>query len=121
VAAATGALRATVATPGTWTWDTTKSLWKSGAVTPATSAGDDAFALALQDADQDRGFAAPVRVAFKSVVTADLAAQVKTLTAQVTALQTSVAALTADYNKLATRWNTRYDLKKAPKKKVALK
>ena len=43
------------------------------------------------------------------------------LSAQVTALTAQVAALTADYNKLATRWNTRYDLKKAPKRKVVLK
>jgi hypothetical protein len=111
------ALRATVATPGTWTWDTTKKLWKSGAVTPATSAGDDAFALALQNADQDRGFAAPVRVAFKSIVTADLAAQVKTLTAQVATLTTSVTALTADYNSVAKKYNKL--VKKS--KRVALK
>jgi cell division protein FtsB len=43
------------------------------------------------------------------------------LQAVVTALQAQVASLTADYNKLATRWNKRYDLKKAPKHKVVLK
>jgi hypothetical protein len=50
-----------------------------------------------------------------------LTTQVGTLTGQVTALTASVTALTADYNALATKWNNRFALKKAPKKKVALK
>jgi hypothetical protein len=50
-----------------------------------------------------------------------LTTQVGTLTTQVTALTASVTALTADYNALATKWNNRVELKKAPKKKVALK
>jgi hypothetical protein len=52
---------------------------------------------------------------------AALTTQVGTLTTQVTALTASVTALTADYNALATKWNNRFALKKAPKKKVALK
>jgi hypothetical protein len=67
------------------------------------------------------GFAKPVKTAFTSVSAADLATQVTTLTAQVTLLTAQVVALTADYNRLATRFNKRYDLKKAPVKKVALK
>jgi hypothetical protein len=51
---------------------------------------------------------------FSAITSADLSVTVAALTAQ-------VAALTADYNALATRWNKRYDLKKAPKNKVALK
>jgi hypothetical protein len=59
-------------------------------------------------------FGTPVASVFFTVSATDLTAVVASLTAQ-------VASLTADYNKLATRWNTRFDLKKAPKKKVALK
>jgi hypothetical protein len=59
-------------------------------------------------------FGTPVASVFFTVSATDLQAVVTSLTAQ-------VAALTADYNKLAERWNKRFALKKAPKKKVALK
>jgi hypothetical protein len=59
-------------------------------------------------------FGTPVASVFFTVSATDLTAVVASLTAQ-------VAALTADYNALAERWNKRFDLKKAPKKKVALK
>jgi hypothetical protein len=59
-------------------------------------------------------FGTPVSAQFFTVSAVDLSAQVTALTAQ-------VAALTADYNKLATRWNNRLALKKAPKKAVTLK
>jgi len=65
-------------------------------------------------ADKVTAFPGRVVSAFVLVNAVDLATQVAALTAQ-------VAALTADYNKLATRWNNRLDLKKAPKKAVTLK
>jgi hypothetical protein len=46
---------------------------------------------------------------------------VSSLADQVTALNTAVAALKADYNALAAKWNKRVASKTAPKKKVALK
>ena len=53
------------------------------------------------------GLAAPVDSAFSTVSAADLATQVKNLTAQVATLQAALAASVtkAKYNKLAKRWN----------------
>jgi hypothetical protein len=88
----------------------------------AATATTVAMNIALNATDlSDNGWPAPVKSAFATSSSVSLATQVTNLTAQVATLNTTVAALTADYNKLATRWNTRYDLKKAPKKKVALK
>jgi hypothetical protein len=63
----------------------------------------------------------PKNTALFTFTTASLADQVKTLQASITTLQATVAALTVDYNRLATRFNKRYDLQKAPVKKVSLK
>jgi hypothetical protein len=43
------------------------------------------------------------------------------LTAQIKVLEGQIAALKADYNALAERWNKRVASKKAPKKTVATK
>jgi hypothetical protein len=105
---------------GTVAYNATTKLWTS-TLTGVT--GDNvAINVAITANDLSaNGFAKPVTSAFKLISAGDLSAQVTTLTAQVATLTATVAALKADYNKLATRWNTRYDLKKAPKNKVVLK
>jgi hypothetical protein len=81
-----------------------------------------AMNIALNATDlSDNGWPAPVKSAFATSSSVSLATQVTNLTAQVATLNAAVAALTADYNKLANRWNKRFALKKAPKKKVATK
>jgi hypothetical protein len=102
------------------TYSSVTKLWSA----PIATVTGDNVALNLTFNSEDlsaNGFAKPVTSSFKVVAGGDLSAKVATLTTQVTSLQASVTALTADYNKLATRWNTRYDLKKAPKHKVVLK
>ena len=86
-----------------------------GDFTNRTTAGQVALLVSIAvSADSVTAFGAKNTSVFVSINGADLQAVV-------TALQAQVASLTADYNKLATRWNTRYDLKKAPKNKVVLK
>ena len=109
---------ATVAltTATTYAYDSTTKVYTiTGGV--RDSAGSQAVSLdvvAAKAATKVTAFGTPITNQFFTVTATDLATQVTALTAQ-------VAALTADYNKLATRWNTRYDLKKAPKHKVVLK
>jgi hypothetical protein len=104
----------------TVSYNTTRKQFE-GYVNTAT-ATTVAMNIALNATDlSDNGWPAPVKTAFATSGSVSLADQVTALTARVTVLTALVAALTADYNKLATRWNTRYDLKKAPKHKVVLK
>jgi hypothetical protein len=102
------------------TYSATTLLWSSAI---SAIVGDNvAINVAIAPTDLSaNGFAAPVKSVFKLITAGDLSVQVTALTAQVTALTAQVVALTADYNRLATRFNKRYDLKKAPVKKVALK
>jgi hypothetical protein len=105
------------------TWSAT-SKRHAGVLTAGKTAGQIAISAQLAgDATtaQIAAFGTPVRTYFTVLTTASIAAQVATLTAQVTTLTAQVAALTADYNKLVKRWNKRFDLGKAPKKKVATK
>jgi hypothetical protein len=103
-------------TQGAASYDATTKVYSFKFTAPAVATGT-AISLsidALLQSDEVTAFGAPVNSQFFTVTALDL-------TLQVAALQAQVAALTADYNKLATRWNTRYDLKKAPKHKVVLK
>jgi hypothetical protein len=102
--------------PTVATYDATAKTYTFEYTAPTTATGT-ALQISLDESIQPTkvtAFGTPVNSVFFNVNAVDLATQVTALTAQ-------VAALTADYNKLATRWNARYDLKKAPKKKVALK
>jgi len=104
-------------------WSAT-SKRHAGILTAGKTAGQIAVSAQLAGeatTAQVTAFGTPVRTYFTVLTTASVAAQVTALTAQVATLTASVAALTADYNKLAKKWNKRYALKKAPKKKVALK
>jgi hypothetical protein len=113
----TAALGATISAA---TYSTLRKQYE--AVVFGTATSNVAMSVSLTATDLSaNGFAKPVKYAYSSVAGGDLATQVTNLTAQVATLTATVAALTADYNKLVKRWNKRYDLKKAPKKKVATK
>jgi len=103
-------LRGTVKTA--LTWNSTDKLYKGVITTPAT-AGTVA-GIATISATDVTGLAKAVKEASFSIATADLAAQVAILSA-------ANAKLTADYNKLATRWNKKFASKTTVKKTVALK
>jgi hypothetical protein len=103
-------LRGTVKTA--LTWNSTDKLYKGVITTPAT-AGTVA-GIATISATDVTGLAKAVKEVYFSIATADLAAQVAILSA-------ANAKLTADYNKLATRWNNKVANKTTLKKKVALK
>jgi hypothetical protein len=108
----------TAAFPASTTWRYTAATklyeWAFTAPTTATPVAIQLSFKDLKSPTAVTAFGTPVASAFFTVNAVDLATRVAALEAQ-------VASLTADYNKLATRWNTRFDLKKAPKKKVALK
>ena len=108
----------TAAFPLSTLWRYTSSTktyeWAFTAPTTATPVAIQLSFKDLKSPTAVTAFGTPVSSAFFTVNAVDLATRV-------TALEAQVATLTADYNKLATRWNTRFDLKKAPKKKVALK
>jgi hypothetical protein len=77
-----------------------------------------ALQIAVDAVDlETNGFAAPANVAFTTVASGSLSAQVTALTAQVAALTATVAGLTADYNSVAKKFNKL--VKKS--KRVALK
>jgi hypothetical protein len=99
-------------------WDTDR---KTNTLTVSGSAAGPASLSVSTGATKVTAFGTPKTYFATVTVGGTLTETITALTTQVAALQASVSALTADYNKLATRWNTRYDLKKAPKKKVALK
>jgi len=106
-------------TEGAWTESTTTPGNYTFAVSTTATAGTGIVGLTITPVAVT-GFTAK-NTALLQFTTASLADQVKTLQASVTTLQATVAALTADYNRLATRFNKRFDLQKAPVKKVALK
>jgi hypothetical protein len=117
-APAIGVLGGTAPAP---TYNSTSKLWES-TVTVSATATSVALQLSVAAVDlSSNGFAAPANVAFTTVASGSLSAQVTALTAQVAALTATVTALTDEYNKLATRFNKRVTLKKAPTKKVVLK
>jgi hypothetical protein len=105
-------------------YSATAKRWQ-GIITAGDVAGQIAVGLQIDGLtatdDQKTAFGAPKNTFFSIITTSSSADLVISLRAQVATLTATVAALTADYNKLATRWNTRYDLKKAPKHKVVLK
>jgi hypothetical protein len=109
-AVTTSALGATVSAE---TYSTVRKQYE--ALVFGTASANVAMTVALDAADLSaNGFAKPVKYAFSSSSAGSLADQVTALTAQ-------VAALKADYNALAERWNKRVASKKAPKKTVATK
>jgi hypothetical protein len=81
---------------------------------PATGAGLLSVVLTTAVYTAVTAFGDPVLTATLSVNSADPAVQI-------TALQAQVAALTADYNALATRWNKKVDSKRRVFNKVPLK
>ena len=103
-------LRGTVKTA--LTWNSTDKLYKGVITTPAT-AGTVA-GIANISATDVTGLPKAVKEVYFSIAAADLAAQVAILSA-------ANAKLTADYNKLANRWNKKVDSKKKVFKKVTLK
>lgn len=93
------------------TWDTDrKTLYTTFT---GTATGSASFNVDLV-ATKITAFGTPKTVFFTTAVGG-------TQAELITALTASVAALTADYNSLAARWNKRVADKKAPKKAVALK
>jgi hypothetical protein len=106
------------------TYSATTKRWQ-GIITAGDVAGQIAVGIQIDGLtatdDQKTAFGAPKSTFFSIITTSSSAELVKSLQAQVATLTASVTALTADYNKLAKRFNKRVDLKKAPKKKVALK
>jgi hypothetical protein len=102
----------------TVSYNSTTKVWESSALTVTDTATNVALQLALTAVDlSDNGFALPVDVAFTTVASGSLSAQVTALTAQVAALTATVAGLTADYNSVAKKYNKL--VKKS--KRVALK
>jgi hypothetical protein len=102
----------------TVSYNSTTKVWESSALTVTSTATNVALQLALTAVDlSDNGFAEPVDVAFTTVASGSLSAQVTALTAQVAALTATVAGLTADYNSVAKKYNKL--VKKS--KRVALK
>lgn len=97
------------------TWNTIRKVWEAK-VTGSTGGGSAAAAVELTGVTSltSLGLPAPRTSAFVSLNTTDFATAVA-------ALQAQVAALTADYNALAARWNKKVDSKRTVKKKVALK
>ena len=101
-------------TAGAVTYNATTKLWES---TLSVSATATSVALQIAVAAVDlstSGFAAPANVAFTTVASGSLSAQVTTLTAQVAALSAQLAALQIikdekvsklKYNRLARKWN----------------
>jgi hypothetical protein len=105
------------ATAGAVTYNSTSKVWESTLSVSATATSV-ALQIAITAADlSDNGFALPVDVAFSTVASGSLSAQVTALTAQVAALTATVAGLTADYNSVAKKYNKL--VKKS--KRVALK
>jgi hypothetical protein len=99
------------------TYNSTTKVWES-TVTVSATATSVALELSVTAVDlETSGFAAPANVAFTTVASGSLSAQVTALTAQVAALTATVAGLTADYNSVAKKYNKL--VKKS--KRVALK
>jgi hypothetical protein len=88
-------------------WDATDKRWE-GTVTGSATAGPVALSYTLANNPTDvTGLAKAVKSAFRSLDSASLTEQIKTLTAQVATLQAALAASVtkAKFNKLAKRWN----------------
>jgi len=108
-------------TPPVPVYNATTLKWES-TLTVTASATSVALQIAISPVDlSTSGFAAPVDVAFTTVVSGSLSAQVTALTAQVAALTATIAGLTSDYNALAKRWNKKVDSKRRVFNKVPLK
>jgi hypothetical protein len=111
---------ATTTTKGsgtTWVWNVAKAAWAAQVEVGAVS-GNVAVRLDLVDNERtDAGFAAPRISAFSSLSGADLATQVKTLTAQLADSRSKAKSVTKKrYNTLARKWNAAF-----PSQKVKLK
>jgi hypothetical protein len=96
-------------------WNATKKIYE-GSFTNRATAGSVGFNLEITGggAGSVTAFGTPSKSLFFSVNAADLQAVITGLNAQ-------IAALKADYNALAAKWNKRVASKKAPKKAVTLK
>jgi hypothetical protein len=106
-----------ITSPATVTYNSTTKLWESTLTVSATALSV-ALQISVDAVDLEaNGFAAPANVAFTTVASGSLSAQVTALTAQVAALTATVAGLTADYNSVAKKYNKL--VKKS--KRVALK
>jgi hypothetical protein len=101
----------TLSNPAKLTWDTDR---KTLTATFTGSAAGSASINVELGATKIDAFGTPKTVFFTVAVGGTQEEVITALTAQ-------VAALKADYNKLAARWNKRVADKKAPKKAVALK
>jgi hypothetical protein len=95
-----------------WSYDTARALWGS-TVAAATTGGNLAIALTL-DATDVVGLP-------EAKVTAFTTANSSNPETTIAALNAQVAALTADYNALAKRWNKKVDSKRRVFNKVPLK
>jgi hypothetical protein len=87
-----------------------------GSITAGETAGQLAVqvALTVTETDDTKAAFGAANSSFFGIINVAAAGDVK-------ALRAEIAALKADYNKLAARWNKRVDSKTAPKKKVATK
>jgi hypothetical protein len=99
-------------TVSAFSYDATDKRYEATLTAP-TTAGTTVIANTIT-ASAVTGLAKPATEVVSNISVADLAGQVAALTAV-------VAALKADYNKLAERWNKKNKNNKAPKKNVALK
>jgi hypothetical protein len=87
------------------TYNSTSKLWES-TVTVDASATSVALQLSVAAIDlSTNGFAAPASVAFTTVASGSLSAQVTALTAQVAALTATIAGLTTEFNSVAKKYN----------------
>jgi hypothetical protein len=104
-------------------YSATSKRWE-GTVTAGATAGQLAVGLTIAGLTattaQKAAFGDPNNTFF-GIINVSATKTVAQWEADIKVLNDRITALTADYNKLATRWNTRYDLKKAPKHKVVLK
>jgi hypothetical protein len=110
----------TIASSSTaWSYSTTRKSWDAKVQLPVDG-GTQSIGVTLQDANAEiatlvaAGFEAPKNSGFVTIAAQDGTTLITTLNGQ-------IAALKADYNALAAKWNARVASKKAPKKKVALK
>jgi hypothetical protein len=101
----------TLSNPASITWDADRKTMTT--TVTGTTAGSASVEISLGATKID-ALGTPKVVFFTTTVGGTQAELITALTAQ-------VAALTADYNSLAARWNKRVADKKAPKKAVALK
>jgi hypothetical protein len=104
-------------------YSATSKRWE-GKVTSGATAGQLAVGLTIAGLtatdDQKTAFGAPKNTFF-GIINVGAAKTTAQWEADIKVLNDRITALTADYNKLANRWNALRAAKKAPKKAVATK